>query len=120
MSFFEIAVIQARRIPAFDAILAALASLVYLYSNSVADLKLIDAWAQRRDGACVLVPHDELPSGLSLKRTVENFNVGPADRRNFHFQDDLGLAQAAAPAAALSAYHQRREAQPKSSSRESA
>ena len=70
MPFFEIAVIQARGVPTFDAVLAALAPLVYLDGDAVADLELIDARSQRRDGAGIFMAHDKFPGGLSLERAV--------------------------------------------------
>jgi hypothetical protein len=79
MPFFEIAVIQARGIPAFNAVLTALASFVYFDGDAVADLKLIDAWSQRCDGAGVLVAHDELSGGLSLECAMQDFDVRSAD-----------------------------------------
>src|SRR5215475_2757550 len=92
MPLFEIAVIQAGRIPAFDAVFAALASFVYLDGDPGTDLELIDARSQRGNGAGVLVAHDELTGGLSLERAVQDLDVGSADRGSFHFQKNFAGA----------------------------
>src|SRR5262249_35993499 len=92
MPLFEIAVVQTGRIPAFDAVFAALASLVHLDRDPGTDLKLIDARSQRGNGAGVFVAHDELTGGLSLERTVQDFDVGSADRGSFHFQENFAWA----------------------------
>ena len=89
VSFCKIAVIQAGGIPAFDAILAAITTLVHFDGDPLPDVKLVDPGSQRRDGAGVLVAHDEFPGGLSLQRSVQDFNVGSADRGNLHLQEDL-------------------------------
>src|ERR1051325_5740847 len=86
VSFFEIAVIQAGRVPALNAVLAALAPLMHLDRDAVADLELIDAGPERGDGAGVLVAHDELSGRLSLERAMQDFDVGAADRGDLHFQ----------------------------------
>src|SRR5262249_6589873 len=93
MPLFEIAVIQAGRIPAFYAVFAALASLVHLDGDAGADLELIDARSQRGNGAGVFVAHDELTGGLSLERAVQDFDVGSADRGSFHFQKNFAWAR---------------------------
>src|SRR5262249_55614521 len=89
MPLFEIAVIQAGSVPAFDAVFATLASLVYLDGDPGTDLELIDARSQRGNGAGVFVAHDELTGGLSLERAVQNFDVGSADRTTFPFQENF-------------------------------
>src|SRR5262249_60367346 len=92
MPLFEIAVIQAGRVPAFDAVLATLASLVHLDGDSGTDLELIDARSQRGNGAGVFVAHDELTGGVSLERAGQDLDVGSAGRSSFHFQKNFPSA----------------------------
>src|SRR5262249_37160456 len=92
MPLFEIAVIQAGSVPAFDAVFATLASLVHLDGDPGTDLELIDARSQRGNGAGVFVAHDELTGGLSLERAVQNFHVSSADRGSFYFQKNFAWA----------------------------
>src|SRR2546427_802678 len=85
----EVAVVQAGRVPALDAVLAALAALVDLDGDPVAHLELVHAGPQGGDGARVLVPHDELGRGLPRERPVEHFQIRPADGGDVHAQQDL-------------------------------
>src|SRR5262245_136685 len=93
MPLFEIAVVQAVRIPAFDTVFAPLASLVSLDGDPGTDLELIHARSQRGNGARILVAHDELTGRLSLERAVQDFDVGSADRGSFHFQKNFAWAR---------------------------
>src|SRR5262249_50686009 len=66
--------------------------LVHFDGDPGTDLKLIDAWSQRGNGAGVLVAHDELTGRLSLERAMQDFDVGSADRGSFHFQENFAWA----------------------------
>src|SRR5436309_8959949 len=85
----HVAIVQAGRVPALDAVLAALAALVDLHRHAVAHPELVDAGPQGRDSARVLVAHHELPGGLALERAVQHLHVRAADRRDLDLQQRL-------------------------------
>src|SRR5882672_9707249 len=76
MTLGEIAVVQAGRVPALDAVLAALAALVHLDGHAIAHAELVHARPEDGHRACVLVAHDELALGLALELAVEHLDVG--------------------------------------------
>jgi hypothetical protein len=66
----EVAVVEARRVPALDAVLAAVAALVHLDGHAIADPELVDTGPQRGHGPGIFVTHHELAGRLPLKRAV--------------------------------------------------
>ena len=85
----QVAVVQARGVPALDAVLAALAALVHLDGHAVADLELVHARPQRRHRSRILVAHDELARGLAQELPVQDLHVGPADGRDVDLEQHL-------------------------------
>jgi len=78
----HIAIVEARRVPALDAILAALAALVHLDGDAVAHRELVHVGTERRHRPRVLVAHDELAIGLACEPAVQDLHVGAADGRD--------------------------------------
>src|SRR6266436_5911508 len=85
----HVAVVQAGRVPALDAVLAALTALVHLDGHTVAHAELVDARTERRHRARILVAHDEPAFGLAQELSVEHLHVGATDRRDLDLQQRL-------------------------------
>src|SRR5437879_11194653 len=89
MTLRDVAVVQTRGVPALDAVLAALAALVYLDRHAIAHLELVHSGPQRRHRAGVLVSHDERTVGLPEELAVQNLHVGSADGGDVDLEQDL-------------------------------
>src|SRR5262249_56915810 len=82
---FGVAVIQARRIQAANAVLAAAAAHVRLDDHPVADPKLVHGPADGHDVARVLVPEDELALPRHLGHAgVDAFQISASDAARAH------------------------------------
>src|SRR5262245_36186436 len=89
----DVAVVQAGGVPALDTVLAAVAALVDLDRDAIADAELVDTRTERGDGAGVLVAHHEAAGRLALQRAVQHLHVGAADRRDLDLQQHFTRAR---------------------------
>ena len=88
----DVAVVEAGRVPALDAVLAAVAALVHLDGNAVTDPELVDAGPEGGDRPGVLVAHHELAGRLTLERPVQHLHVRAADRGDLDLQEHFARA----------------------------
>src|SRR5262249_14018183 len=85
----DVAVIQAGRVPALDAVLAPVAALVDLDRDAIADPELVDPGTEGGDRPRVLVAHHETAGRLALECAVQHLHVGTTDRRDLDLEQHL-------------------------------